>query len=185
MYTTEITCAHCGNKSMKPNSAVNRARRDGKEMFCGRGCFAAFRITKKEDKLAKKRVWASKFREENADEITQYNREWAANHYDIKTKHGRENRRKKKEYDERHRLENPEMYKAKGRRCKAKRRYGDYAEVWFLLRELRQEVLSKHTDYELRRLNETDHKTRKRNIKNEETISTNFEISPMGNTKQG
>lgn len=80
-----IVCNHCGRKVRLDASAVNRAKRDGRRIFCGRRCSGLARRKPKlpaRERKAKKAAYDVVYRAHLADEIREKKREYFQRTYD-------------------------------------------------------------------------------------------------------
>lgn len=65
--TMRVVCAHCGKKADQPAGAVNRARRNGNRLFCGRKCAGLGRRKHKTKarRVEEKRLYDAEYRRKN------------------------------------------------------------------------------------------------------------------------
>lgn len=143
-------CQHCGAVVQQPQSAINRAIRQGKPLYCDRACSGAARRVPSGQKKESKRIYDARRRTEKAAEIREQHRAYHQRTYNpVKARERRlanmdrhaeycrrpEYRAYKKDYDRRHRAEE----------------YGEYAEAYLLLLDLEREIRSQATSYERRK----------------------------------
>jgi hypothetical protein len=155
---TEIICAHCGGSAMKLVGGVNRARRNGALLYCGRECFGLARRSGKprEQIVAEKSAYdrarlngplrkhilaakAAYFRR-TYDPVKAAEYRHARMPYHVEYCRQPEYRAKKSEYDKKHRAE---------------KEFGDFAGAAMLLREIEGEIASRMTKYEIYSANGT------------------------------
>lgn len=176
-----ITCPVCELEVDKPKGAVNRAKKKGLSIYCGRECAGIARRNSKtvNQKKAEKAAYDKLYRAKNADRIKKEKAEWFRQTYDpVKAAEERKKnmhkhvqycrqpkyRARKKEYD---------------RAYRAKKHYGEFWEAQVLSLKIREECLKRQSDYEIRleigNLNKAQR--RKRDVT---TNSRKLERSPLG-----
>ena len=140
-------CQHCGGVVKQRQSAINRAIREGKPLYCNRTCAGLAHRVPPEQKKEQKRAYDAQRRIELADEL----RVKKAAYYQRTRNPSKERlhrlanrdrhaeycrqpayRAYKKDYDRQHRAEE----------------YGEYAEAYLLLLDLEREIRSRATRYE-------------------------------------
>lgn len=183
----EFNCAQCGRVADRPAGHVNRSRACGMKLYCSRECSGlGRRVDKSADaKKAEKRVYDMEYRLKNREALRAkkadyhqrtYNPEKAAKHrrgrmpYHVDYCRRPEYRAKKKTYDRRHRAE---------------KHYGDFAECFLLVMDIRDECLSRMSDYEIRVEKGTINKALKRKRDDQRTYGNASEIGPLGNLERG
>lgn len=154
-----ITCAHCGKESARKAGAVNRARKKGAPMYCGKACAGAARRVPIEAKKARLAEYGRKRRAELADQIKAQKDEWyRQNQKEIYARH-RERMDNDPEYRERHvacqrRCQStPEWKEHKrqyDRKYRGKREYGELGEAFVVLMELVEEIDRQEPDRSVR-----------------------------------
>ncbi len=144
-------CMQCRKTARKSASAVNRARRDGMRLFCNRKCagLARRKGKTKAQRVEEKRLYDAAYRIKNADMLKAKKREYHRLTYDpaAAAKHRKKNmarhvaycrrpeyRTKKAAYDRRKRLE----------------AYGPFAESVQILEQLRAEIATRMSAYQIR-----------------------------------
>jgi hypothetical protein len=181
-------CANCGVEADRPSGQVNRAINSGLRLFCGRQCAGVGRRKPPktiEQRKAEKAEYDRKRREEYGEQINAKKRAYhkatydpkkAAEHRKTRMPHHIEYCRqpavkaKKKTYDRKHRAE---------------KKYGDLAECFVLVMEIRDECLSQMTDYEIRVQKGTINKALKRRRDYERLDREEPEIGALGNLDRG
>lgn len=160
----KITCEFCGVGSFKEAGQVNRAKRSGNAVYCGRECSGMARRSYKpySQRKAEKREYDIEYRRRNAARRAAQKKEYHKSTYDpIQAAIMRRKRMPKHvEYCRR-----PE-YKTRKRQYDRKRRadknYGPFAECFILLMDLAREISERATNYEIRLQNGTLNKSQKR-----------------------
>lgn len=182
-----IKCAHCGKETDKSAGHVNRAHKTGKNLYCSRACssLAKRKWESKEAKVAKKSAYDAEYRVKNgatlkAKKAAQYKEN--------------PNREREKAYREanmqRHveycrRPEYREKKKSYDRKYRAEKHYGDLAECFLLVMEIRDECLSLMSDYEIRMAKGTMNKALQRRRDYERLDGEEPEIGALGNLERG
>ncbi len=155
-----IVCAHCGKKSNKPPSAVNRAKRDGLEIYCNRKCSGLGRRKHKTkaQKIEEKRLYDEQYRAKNLAMITEKKREYFQRTYDpVKAAIGRK-RRAKQHAEYCRQPEYREWKKGYDKQYLAKKNYGDFGDAFLVLMDVEKEINSRITRYEVYQQNGTINK---------------------------
>jgi|GEM_PF-1826425 len=152
MALVEIICPQCGVCAYKPSGAVNRARRAGAPVYCGRECAGLARRSGEslDEKKARKAAYDKLYRAKNADRLRV---EKAAYYQQTKNPEKERLARRKRAHLHAEYCRRPEYKKWKreyDRRHRAKKQYGDFADCFLLTQEIRQECLSQASDYEIR-----------------------------------
>ncbi len=153
----KITCAHCGKKSNKPTSAVNRAKRDGLRIFCNRKCAGIGRRTNKTkaERKEEKRLYDLQYRQENLAMLRQKKRQYHKATYDPKTaaKARKKTMARHIEY-----CRQPEYRKWKKKydqKYRGEKLYGEFGEAFQVLMAIENEIASRITRYEVYQQNGT------------------------------
>lgn len=150
----EITCAHCGKIAVKSASAVNRARRQGAPIYCGRQCFQASRTARvawKTD-VVKKQEKAAYDRERRARLADQIKAEKAAYHkrtYDPDIARVRRKKNMARHVEYCRQPEYKEYKRSYDKRHRATKEYGEFAECFLIADSIRNEVLARSSAYEI------------------------------------
>lgn len=147
----QFKCDNCGCSTDKPTGAVNRARRAGLNLYCGKLCAGLARRTglSKAEKVANKAAYDAERRAERADQIRAEKAEYHKRTYDpakaavvrkermpyhVEYCRRPEYREKKAEYDRQHRADE----------------YGVFADAFLMLQEVDKELRSQASGYERR-----------------------------------
>lgn len=75
------TCARCGIKKPLEQFTKDRQKRDGLRSYCKACKGAADAIWRKDNKAVRSRYW-KEYRAKNAEQVTEWNRQWAAKNRD-------------------------------------------------------------------------------------------------------
>ena len=165
MAKVAISCAQCGRQALKEAGGVNRARRQGMNLYCGRHCAGLSRrseVEKTDDqKRAEKAAYDAEYRARNAEWIKARKAEHHTSTYDpVSAAVARKKRLPQHvEYCRR-----PE-YRAYKKAYDLQRRadeYGGFAESYILLLAVDKEVNARMSDYDVRIANGTLNKRLKR-----------------------
>ncbi len=143
-------CAHCHRQSQKEAGAINRARRSGLRLFCGRRCSGLTRRKgkTKAQRVAEKREYDMAYRAANLATIKEkkrlhyqatrdpekeraYRKAHMARH--VKYCRRPEYRAYKREYDKKHRA----------------REYGPFADCFLILQDLNAEIAARMSRYDI------------------------------------
>lgn len=146
----KIKCCQCGKSVKRYVGYVNRAKKDGLKMFCGKKCFGLSRRDgkTKEQKKAEKAKYDKEFRYYHREEIKQrkaaaFKKDYAAN----PEKYRKERRRRYKDHLKY--IQTPEYKKWKKEydvKYLAKKDFGIYWESAILLKELEDHLLKIRPD---------------------------------------
>lgn len=163
---SNIYCASCGSLLHKKTGEINRAAKNGRQLYCGRSCAGLARRLKNPPSEAErkeaKRLYDAKYREEKKSEIKIKKRDYFKRTYDpVKAAEDRKKRMPKHvEY-----CSQP-AYKAWKREYdknyRAKKYFGVFAEAAILLQDIEREIAKQATRYEIYRINGTLNKAQKR-----------------------
>lgn len=184
----QITCAHCGKAAEKSAGAVNRARKVGLALYCDRTCAGLGRRKPPksiEQKKAEKQSYDAARRIALADKIRAAKREHHKRTYDpVKAAEERKLRMPRHvEYCRR-----PEYVAWKreyDRLYRANKEYGEFAECFLLVMDIRAECLSRMTDYEIRLEKGTLNKRQQRRRDYGRFDSEEPEDCPVGDLERG
>lgn len=187
----KIKCDSCGNISPREAGHVNRAKKLGKRIFCGRKCSGLGRrknLTEKEKKEIK-RLYDKGYRAKNIERLTAFKAEYFQRTYDPE-KASIERARIKKERP--HIEAKRRAYMATSKYKKQKKKYDrpfrlkkKYGEDWggcmVLALEIRDECLEQMPAYEIRIQAGTYNKSIKRRRDYARSHGSKSENSPLGN----
>jgi hypothetical protein len=186
-----ITCAYCGAKSEKPTGIVNRARNAGAPLYCDRECAGLGRRKNKsvEQLKAEKREYDARRRIELADEIRAAKREYHKRTYDPIEAAKKRKLRMPYHVEYCRRPEYRAKKKAYDHVYNAKRNYGPFWEIQLLTLDIRNAVLERQTDYEIRLAKGGLAKSQKRKRAYDQIVRSNPyrevpEIGAVGNLAQ-
>jgi CRISPR/Cas system CSM-associated protein Csm2 small subunit len=173
LQRTCANCATCGKELDKSASAINRAKRDGKPLYCNKVCFGLSRRTNKTDEQKKeeKRLYDIAYREKNLARIKTGKHEWFQRTYDP-VKAAVERKKKMPQHVEYCRQ--PEYKKKKqvyDAQHRAKKQFGEFYESFLILQQIDQEVASRASKYEIGLENGTINKAQTRRRNYERTYS--------------
>lgn len=180
-------CAHCGATTETPSSAFNRAQKVGASLYCDRECAGLARRKGKSDaqRKAEKSAYDAARRVALADKIKAEKREYHKRTYDpVKAA---EVRKRRMPYHVEY-CRSPEYRAWKreyDRRYHANKYYGDYAECFLLVMDLRAECLSQMTDYEIRYAKGGVAKTQQRRRDYERLDREDLEDCSVGDLERG
>jgi len=179
-----MKCGFCGDPVNKTASAINRAKKDNRKLYCDRKCAGlSRRINKSIDvKKEEKRLYDIEYRNKNKDLLKRKKGEYFQRTYDpveaakkraltmdrhVEYCRKPEYRLKKKAYD---------------RIYKAKQTYGHLWEHQLLILEIYDEV-NKEGRAKIKYDNGCTNKTQNRKRENERLNSEKFERNTLGNTE--
>lgn len=168
-----IQCAHCGNNVEKETSAVNRARKVGMALYCGKVCSSDARRISTEEKTARRVEYDRQRREGSLREalLQQKKAHYMAHAQEILAaqKAARESdpelKKRRRDCQRRcmERLEWKEHKRAYDRQYRAEREFGEMAPAYLLLLELEKEVERQEPDWvDLQRQKGTLNKSQRR-----------------------
>ena len=147
---TRANCGYCGAAVQQSQSAIRRAIREGKPLYCDRDCAGMARRVPPEQKKEAKRVYDARLRVEKAAELSvKRAAAYQRNRDPVKERERRsKNMGRHVEYCRR-----PEYraYKSGYDRQYRAEEYGEYAEAYLLLLDLEREIRSRATWYERRK----------------------------------
>ena len=179
----QYQCAHCGKTADRPSGHVNRARKSGMTLYCGRECSGLGRRSNKsaDEKVANKRLYDMEYRRKNRamlqakkalhfkltydpDKARVDRRERMAQHVEYCRRP--EYREWKRDYD---------------RRYRAEKKYGEFSECFLLVLDIRAECLSQQSDYEMRHAKGRVAMTQQRRRDYARTHRQEPQVGPLGN----
>lgn len=180
-------CAHCGGEADRPTGHVNRAIKSGNSLYCSRECSGLGRRKgkTKEDRVAEKRAYDMEYRARNLDTIKAKKAAYYQRTHDPIREAEIRKERMPRHIEYCRRPEYREWKKTYDRQYRAVKHYGDYAECFLLVMDIREECLSRMSDYEIRLSNGTLNKSTQRKRDNERSYSNSPEIGPLGNLEFG
>lgn len=184
----QITCAHCGKAAEKSAGAVNRARKVGLSLYCDRTCAGLGRRNPPksiEQKKAEKRAYDAARREALADQIKAAKRDYHQRTYDPVKAAAVRKLRMPYHVEYCRRPEYREWKREYDRAYSANKEYGEFAECFLLVMDIRAECLSRMTDYEIRLEKGTLNKRQQRRRDYDRFDSEEPEDCPVGNLERG
>lgn len=186
MALKEITYGHCGETASLEVGHINRAIRQGDNLYCDRVCSSKGRETTKADKVEKKRLYDLEYRNRPGWR-KRHNDNWAKNYNPEKAAIKRAKYKKEHpEWETKRRayMASPKSRTAKSKYDKeylAKQKYGEYWECGLLATEINHEVKSRASNVEIATQNGILNKATKRKRDYEKVIRDQFKTSPLGN----
>lgn len=184
----QIMCAHCGKAAEKSAGAVNRARKVGLSLYCDRTCAGLGRRKPPksiEQKKAEKRVYDAARREALVDQIKAAKREYHKRTYDPVVAAAVRKLRMPHRVEYCRRPEYREWKREYDRTYRANKEYGEFADCFLLVMDIRAECLSQMTDYEIRLEKGTLNKRQQRRRDYDRFDSEELEDCPVGNLERG
>lgn len=186
-----ITCRHCGKESEKRACDIARAKAANLRLYCDRKCSGLGRRKNrtKAENAEIKRLYDIEYRDKNIEMLTEKKRVYFQGTYNPE-KAAIERARLKKErpHIEEKRREYMASKKYTGakkkydRRFRAYKTYGkEWGECMALTLDIRDECLSRMSDYEIRKANGTLGKSQQRRKDYERLNSNKSENCPLGN----
>ncbi len=183
----EYECAHCGITADRPSGHVNRARARGDNLYCSRACsgFGRRKGKTQDQRKEEKRLYDIEYRARKSEELKR-----KKHAYYQRTRDPSKEAKKRKERMPSHieycrRPEYRAWKKSYDRQYRAVKHYGAFAECFLLVMDIRDECLSRMTDYEIRLEKGTLNKSLKRKRDYERTVCNSPEIGPLGNLELG
>lgn len=180
-------CAHCGATATTANGAFNRAQKIGAPLYCGKECSGLARRKWKslEQRKAEKSAYDAARRAALAERIKAEKREYHKRTYDpVKAA---EVRKRRMPYHVEY-CRSPEYRAWKreyDRTYRANKEYGEFAECFLLVMDIRAECLRQMTDYEIRYAKGGVAKTQQRRRNYERANREDLEDCPVGNVERG
>lgn len=183
----QFKCAHCGKETDQPAGHVNRARKRGNSLYCSRECSGLGRRTNKtaEQRKEEKRLYDIEYR--NRDVEGRKARK-AAYYERTKDRAKEAETRKKRMPKHVEYCQRPEYRawkKSYDRKYRAQKHYGEFADCFLLVMDIRDECLSRMTDYEIRLEKGTLSKSQKRKRDDQRAYSHSPENGSLGNLERG
>lgn len=183
----QIACSHCGKTAEKSAGAVNRARKAGLAIYCNRACSGLGRRKHKSkaQKVEEKRLYDMEYRRKNRAMLKAKKAEYFQATYDPEV--ARIERRKRAAFHAEYcrRPEYREWKREYDRRYRAEKEYGEFADCFLLVMDIRAECLSQQSDYEIRLAKGRVALTQQRKRDYARTLRKEPEIGPLGNLELG
>lgn len=183
MSVIQIECAYCGNLVFKQAGGINRSRRIGAPVFCDRLCFGLARRSNKtgEQRRAEKAAYDARRRASLAEEIKAAKRAYHKRTYDPAKAAIVRKGRMTYHVEYCRRSEYRAYKKTYDRQYRAKKYYGDFAECFLLVMDIRDECLRQQSDYEIRMAKGTFGKSQQRKRAHERSLRKEPKVGPVGN----
>lgn len=160
----KIVCAHCRKTADKPAGAIKRARDAGLRVFCGRRCagLARRKHKTKAQLVEEKRLYDAEYRKKNRALLKAKKAEYFQRTYDPAKARVERKKNMARHVEYCRRPEYRVWKKGYDRRYRSNRLYGPFADAAMLAVDLKREIMSRSTDYEIRKANGTLNKTQAR-----------------------
>jgi hypothetical protein len=184
MKLVVVRCAFCGSEKKKESTAVTRANKEGRNLYCDRRCAGKGRRTDTrtaDQKRADKAEYDRRYRDDNKDLIKKKKSDYFRKTYDpIKAAEKRKiNMHRHIKYCQQPQyVEKKKIY---DRKYKAKKNHGEYWESAVLALQINDEILKTTTKYQISIDNGTFNKKLTRRREYERLNSNKSERSPLGN----
>lgn len=177
-----IICPECGENAKKEIGAVNRAKRNGLAVYCSRECSGLAHRKHKTDEQKKeeKRLYDMKRRSEMRDEIKAKKRAYHLRTYDQEKARVYRKARSQQHAEYCRRPEYREWKAEYDRKYRAEKHYGEFAECFMLVMDIRDECLDRMDDHEIRKIKGTMNKKQERRRDYERTYRDELEDRPLG-----
>lgn len=179
----EFICAYCQRKASQPVGAVNRARKIGAPLYCDRECagFGRRHNKTKAERVEEKRLYDAEYRRKNRAMLKAKKHEYFKRTYDPAKAAVERKKRASAHVEYCRRPEYREWKRGYDRQYRAVKEYGEYADCFLLVQDIRAECLSQHSDYEIRMSKGTFGKSQQRKRDYARSVRKESEIGPLGN----
>lgn len=181
-------CPQCFCKTNKPVGHINRSAKRGAPVYCGRECAGLARRGPEksmEQRKAEKSAYDTRRRIDHGERIRAQKRAHHKATYDpVKAA---EYRQKRMPYHVEY-CRRPEYVAWKSeydRKYRAEKEFGEFAECFLLIQDIRSECLSQQTDYEIRLSKGGIAKSQQRKRDYARLVRKDPEIGPLGNLELG
>lgn len=183
----KFDCSNCGTETDRPTGHVNRAMKAGNNLYCSKACSAIGRRTGKtvEQKKAEKRAYDMEYRARDPEGRKALKAEYYRRTHDPVREAEIRKKRMPQHVEYCRRPEYREWKRDYDRNYRAVKVYGDFAECFLLVQDIRDECLTRMSDYEIRMENGTLNKSLQRKRDYERSISNRTENGPLGNLERG
>lgn len=166
MAKVSVICAHCGKESAKDAGCVNRSKKIGAPIYCGRECSGIARRVEKSraQKIAEKAEYDRMYRAREAEKLRVKKAEYYQRTADRDKEREARKRRMPAHVEYCRRPEYKEWKAQYDQKYRARKWYGDFGEAAIILNILETEINSRISWIERRRQNGTlnKHQTRRR-----------------------
>lgn len=181
-----MECPVCSVKLNKLAGEINRAKKKGLKLYCGRKCSGIGRRVKKtkKQKIKEKSEYDRLYRENNKEILAQKKIEYFKKTYDPKKAAIERKKNMKRHVNYCRRREYREWKKQYDQKFRAQKIYGPLWESFILLMNIEEEVLSRASKYDIYQLNGTLNKRLQRRREYERLNGNQSENCPLGNIKR-
>jgi hypothetical protein len=161
----KISCARCGKPRALRNGHVNRAKKHGLNLYCGRKCAGLARRKNKtrQQKVLEKRTYDIEYRKKNQSELKKKKAHYHKKTYDPEVARKKRKKRAKAHAEYCRRPEYKKWKEEYDRKRRAKQ-YGPYADAYLIMVDLNKEIKSRSNKYEIHIQNKTFGKAQKRDL---------------------
>lgn len=158
------TCALCGGLVRQSVSAINRAAREGRPIYCGRKCAGLARrsLMQPDEKKDAKRLYDARRRQELRGQLREKKREYHKRTYDPAKAAAHRKARMPWHLEYCRRPEYREWKSAYDQQRRAKTMFGEFAESALLLMQIDGEIERRATRQEIAQINGTYNKAQRR-----------------------
>lgn len=183
MRMASFTCAYCQRRASQPAGAVNRAIKRGARLYCDRECAGLDRRLHKSkaEKVEEKRLYDAEYRRKNRAMLKAKKAEHFRRTYDPDKARIERRKRAAAHVEYCRRPEYREWKRGYDRQYRAVKEYGEYADCFLLVQDIRTECLSQQSDYEIRLVKGTLGKRQQRKRDYDRSVRKEPEIGPLGN----
>jgi len=178
-----VICEQCGRKVEKPTGHVNRARKEGRKLFCSRRCFGLSRRHNKSDaqKKEEKRLYDMEYRAKNRPMLKVKKAAYFQRTYDPEKAKVERKKRSAAHAEYCRRPEYKAWKKVYDQKYRAKKHYGEFWESFLVLLDLERTVEGQMPSYERKLRMGLLNKKQTRNRHDRKTHSKELEAVPLGN----
>lgn len=187
MSSVTFQCAHCTATATTSSGAFNRAKKIGAPLYCGMECAGLARRKWKsiDQRKAEKQAYDAARRVELADRIKAEKRAYHLRTYDPVKAAVQRKARMPYHVEYCRRPEYREWKREYDRTYRATKEYGEFAECFLLVMDIRAECLSQMTDYEIRLDKGTLNKRQQRRRDDGRLDREDLEDCAVGNLERG
>lgn len=149
-----VACAHCGRLHEKLPGHVNRARKQGMKLFCGRRCMGLAKRTGKTklQRVKEKRLYDAEYRRKNRALLKEKKAAYFRQTYDP-AKAAVERKKRMPRHVEYCRQPKYKAYKREYDRQYRAKEYGPFAEAYMLAIDLNREIKQRMSNHEIYQAN--------------------------------
>ena len=178
----QFECRHCGETRDRPTGEVNRARRRGLPLYCDKTCSGLARRKERTDaeKREAKRLYDMAYRAENLAMLKAKKAEHFRQTYDPAKARVERKKRAAIHAEYCRRPQYREWKRDYDRRYRAEKEYGEFAECFLLILDIRSECLSRMSDYEIRYSKGRVAMSQQRRRNDARTHSQEPQVGPLG-----